>query len=116
VLNITGGLAPASEFVAEKTEEFARAEHELLERFRRSNQRWSQRLQTEVKLFSELEEKLNAARSIPEATAAYQSYASQHLALASEDARHLFEDCQAFAETSAHLWAPSWPVRRGATT
>ena len=109
-------IKPPSEFVTEKTEELVRAENELLERFRKSNEKWSERLQTEVKLFSELGAKLNAARSIPEAAAAYQSYASQHLAMAGEDARHLFEDCQVLAETGARLWTTNWPIRPGAST
>jgi uncharacterized protein YlxW (UPF0749 family) len=107
---------PPSEFVAEKTEELARAENELLERFRRSNQKWVERLKTEVKLFSELSTKLSSSRSIPEAAAAYQNYASQHVAMASEDARHLFEDCQALAETGGRVWTTNWPVRPGAST
>jgi hypothetical protein len=106
---------PASGFVAEKTEELARAENELLEMFRKSNQEWSERLQTEVKLCSELGAKLNAARSIPEVAAAYQSYASQHLAMAGEDAQHLFEDYQTLAATGARLWTPNWPVRPSAS-
>jgi hypothetical protein len=113
---IMTSVKSASDLIAEKTEELTHAENELLEKFRKSNQKWSQRLQTEVRLFSELEEKLNAARTIPEATAAYQSYANQHMAMAAEDARHLLEDCQAFAETSARLWAPKWPIRRGLST
>jgi hypothetical protein len=114
---------PPSELVAEeteeltrageKTEELARAENELLERFRKSTQKWSERLETEVKLVSQLSEKLTDARSIPEATAAYQSFASQHFAMAGEDARHMFEDCQTLAATGARLWTTNWPVLPG---
>jgi hypothetical protein len=100
----------SSEFVAAKTEELARTETELLEMFRKSNQEWSERLQTEMKLLSELGAKLNAARSIPELAAAYQSYASQRVAMASEDARHLFEDYQTLARIGARLWTTNWPV------
>jgi hypothetical protein len=107
---------PSSEFVVEKAEELARAENELLERFRKSTQKWSERLQTEVRIVSELSAKLSDARSIPEVTAAYQSFASQHFAMAGEDARHWFEDCQALAATGARLWTTNWPVRPGAST
>jgi hypothetical protein len=107
---------PPSEFFHEKTEELARAESELLEMFRKSNQEWSERLQTEVKLFSELGAKLNAARSIPEVAAAYQSYASQRVAMAGEDARHVFEDCQTLARAGTRLWTTNWPVRPSAST
>jgi hypothetical protein len=107
---------PSSEFVAVKPEELARTETELLEMFRKSNQEWSERLQTEINLFSELGAKLSAARSIPELAAAYQSYASQRVAMAGEDARHLFEDCQTLARTGARLWTTNWPVRPSART
>jgi len=112
----TTGLG-ASEFGADKlAEELAYTQNALLEKFQKSHQKWADRLQTEVKLFSELTAKLNAARSIPEAAAAYQSYASRHVVMAGEDALHLFEDCQALAETGARLWSTNWPVRPGAST
>jgi hypothetical protein len=107
---------PSSEFVAAKTEELARTETELLEMFRKSNQEWSERLQAEMKLLSELGAKLNTARSIPEAAAAYQSYASQRIAMVSEDARHLFEDYQTLARTGARLWTTNWPIPPRAST
>lgn len=101
---------------AEYTEELVRTQSELLETFQKSNQKWADRLQTEVKLVSELSAKLGAARSIPEAAAAYQSYANQHLVMANEDVRHLFEDYQALVKTGAHLWPANWPVRLGGST
>jgi hypothetical protein len=101
---------------AEYTEQLARAQSELLETFQKSNQKWADRLQTEVKLFSELSARLGAARSIPEAAAAYQSYANQHLVMANEDARHVFEDYQALVKTGTHLWPANWPVRLGGST
>jgi hypothetical protein len=107
---------PPSEFVTAKVEELARTETELREIFRKSNQEWFERLQTEMKLLSELGAKLNAARSIPEFAAAYQIYASQRVAIAGEDARHLFEDCQTLARTGARLWTTSWPVPPSAST
>jgi hypothetical protein len=104
----TPGLS--AEFAA-CTEEFARTQNALLEKLQNSNRKWADRLQAEVKLFSELSAKLSAARSIPETAAAYQTYATQHMVMASEDARHLFEDCQAIAESGVRLWSANWPVR-----
>lgn len=98
------------------SEEFAHMQNELFEQFQRSNQQWAERLQTEFKLFAELGTKLSAARSIPDAAAAYQSYANQHMVMASEDARRLFEDYQALVVSGAHLWRTNWPTRQGAIT
>jgi len=106
----------ATEFAAEYTEELAHTQNELLETFQKSNQKWAERLQTEVKLYSELGTKLSAARSIPEAAEAYQSYATQRMIMASEDARHLFEDYQVLISTGAHLWSANWSARRVAST
>jgi len=107
---------PSSEFVVAKTEELAFTQTELLEMFRKSNQEWSERLQTEIKLLTELGANLNAARSIPEIAAAYQSYASQRVAMASEDTRHLFEHYQTLARTGARLWTTNWPVPPSVST
>jgi hypothetical protein len=107
----------SSEFAAmAKThaEDLARTQNELFDTFRKSSQKWADRLQAEVSLFSELSAKLTSARSIPEAAAACQNYAGQHVLMAGEDAKHLLEDGRVLFETGTRLWSSNWP--RGASS
>ena len=102
------GTSVFSESAKAHVEGLARAHNELFDKFSQSGQKWADRLQEEVHLFTELGTKLTAARSIPEVAAAYQSYADHRVEKAGEDAKRLMEDGQAFLESGARLWFNNW--------
>jgi hypothetical protein len=67
------------------------------------NRQWFDRAQSEANLASELASKLTAARSIPDAMAAYQEWASQRFEMMAEDGKHLLADTQKLMEGATHL-------------
>jgi hypothetical protein len=72
---------------------------ELLEQFREMNRAWLARVQSEVELASKLTTKLMAARSWPDATAAWQEWASNQMNLLAEDGCRLVADGQKAVQT-----------------
>ena len=67
-------LLPAefAEMEKKRVEDFVNAQTELVEKLQEMNRQWFDRAQSEANLASELASKLTAARSIPDAMAAYQ--------------------------------------------
>ena len=67
-------LMPAefAEMGKRRVEEFVHTQTELVEKLQEMNRQWFDRAQAEANLASELASKLTAARSIPDAMAAYQ--------------------------------------------
>ena len=81
---------------------------ELLDKFGGMNQAWLARTQSEVDLASELTNKLIAARSLPDATAAWQEWANKRMNLLAEDGRRLVADGQKVMECGARLCSNGW--------
>ena len=112
-------LMPA-EFAAagrKRFEEFTKAETELLDKLRESNQQWIERVQSEVNLASEFASKLSAARSIPDAMSACQEWTGRRFEMMADDGKHLLADTQKFMETSTRLLSKGWlSDRPGAST
>ena len=61
-----------AEMEKKRVEDFVNAQTELVEKLQEMNRQWFHRAQSEANLASELASKLTAARSIPDAMAAYQ--------------------------------------------
>jgi hypothetical protein len=83
--------------------EFVNTQKELVEKLQEMNRQWFDRAQAEANLASELASKLTAARSIPDAMAAYQEWASRRFEMMAEDGKHLLADTQKFMEAATHL-------------
>jgi Phasin protein len=96
-----------------RIEDLANVQAELLEKLEESNKQWFERMQSEIHLASELVSKLASVRSIPDATTAYQQWASRRLQMMAEDGKHLFSDAQSLMETSARLLSTGWRTNGG---
>jgi len=98
-------LLPAefAEMGKKRVEDFVNAQTEFVEKLQEMNRQWFDRAQSEANLASELASKLTAARSIPDAMAAYQEWASRRFEMMAEDGKHLLADTQKLTEAATHL-------------
>ncbi len=78
----------------QRIEEFAALQSGLFAKIQEANRSWFSLMQSEASLASELTTKLAAARSIPEATTAWQEWAGRSMQLNAENATHLLADGQ----------------------
>jgi phasin protein len=92
-----------AEMGKKRVEEFAHTQTEFLEKLQEMNRQWFDRAQSGANLASEFASKLTAARSIPEAMAAYQEWASRRFEMMAEDGKHLFADAQKLMEAATRL-------------
>ena len=86
-----------------RIDELVNTQTEFLEKLQEMNRQWLDRAQAEANLASEFASKLTAARSVPEAMAAYQEWASRRFEMMTEDGKHLFADAQKFMEAATRL-------------
>lgn len=112
-----GSASPFSaDFAAiskKRLEDIAKAQETLFEKFQNVNRRWLDRWQAEAKLLSEFGTKLAAARSLPEATSAYQELTNKQLEMMNDDAKQLMADGQILAEAGARMFTNGWPIKPG---
>lgn len=94
-----------------RVDEFLNAQTEFFDKLTETNRQWFDRVQSEAALSSELTSKLVAARSVPEAMAAWQEWSARRLEAMAEDGKHLFSDAQKFAETSVRLLSNGWSTK-----
>ena len=92
-----------AEMGKKRADEFVKTQTEFLEKLQEMNRQWFDRAQSEASSASEFTSKLTAARSIPEAMAAYQEWASRRFEMMAEDGKHLFADAQKFMEAATRL-------------
>ncbi len=92
-----------AEMGKKRVEEFVNTQTELLEKLQEMNRQWFDRAQSEANLASELTSKLTAARSIPDAMAAYQEWTSRRFEMMAEDGKHLLADTHKFTEAATRL-------------
>ena len=92
-----------AELGKKRIEEFVNTQKGLVEKLQEMNRQWFDRAQAEANLASELASKLTAARSIPDAMAAYQEWASRRFEMMAEDGKHLLADTQKLMEAATHL-------------
>jgi Phasin protein len=96
-----------------RMDDIARAQETLFTKFQDVNRRWLERWQAEASLLSDFGAKLTAARSLPEATAAYQELTTKQLQMINEDAKQLMADGQTLAEAGARMFSNGWPIKPG---
>ena len=88
---------------------------EILETFREMSRNWIERASAEAELGFKLSKDLNAARSVPDAVAAYQEWLTKEMDSRAEDARQFMSDGQKLMDTGARLMTTSWPSAGTAT-
>lgn len=89
-------------------EEFVNAQMAQFEKFQSVSRYWLDRAQTEAKLALVVSAKLAAARSLSEAAAAFQEWASRQIQLAAEDANRMIADRQTLAQTGTRMLPGGW--------
>jgi Phasin protein len=99
-----------------RLDDIAKAQESLFEKFQDVNRRWLERWQAEAKLLSEFGTKLAAARSLPEATSAYQELTNKQLEMMNDDAKQLMADGQTLAEAGARMFTNGWPIKPTGTS
>jgi Phasin protein len=82
------------QFGKERTEAMIHVQQELLDAYQQAGKAWVDRVQSEVKFWSELAGKLAASRSVPEGMETCSESMAHRLQMAAEDGRRLFEDGQ----------------------
>jgi hypothetical protein len=90
-------------------EETGRDAKGVLDTLEEINRAWVARAQSGVTLASELVSKLAAARSVPEAAAAYQECMTRHMELFAEDGRRMVADSEKLMRVSARLFSNGSP-------
>jgi hypothetical protein len=81
----------------------AAIQKEVLDALAKANQEWMDCAKQEAKLTSTLAQKVTTAKSIPEATAACQEWASQQIDLISGQAKKAFDETQNLTKTYAQI-------------
>jgi hypothetical protein len=92
-----------SGFAKATTENFSKIQKELGEVFEEANRHWAARAKSEADSASELIAKLSNARSLPDATAAYQEWMTQRVQRLGEDGQRLIADNQKLVSTWTKL-------------
>jgi hypothetical protein len=69
---------------------------EFLEEIQQMSRGWSNRIEAETALASEMSAKMSSVHSFPEAAGIFQEWASRRMKLAMEDTGHLMTDAQRF--------------------
>lgn len=85
----------------QRMEAFAAMQKELFEKLLDAHRSWIDRMQMEATLASEFASKMRETHSAPEIAKVYQEWATRHMEMATEDAKHLFADGQKILETGA---------------
>ena len=87
----------------ENFETLAAIQKQVLDALAKANQEWIDCANQEAKLASTLAQKVTAAKSIPEATAAYQEWVSQQIELLSSQTRKAVDATQDFTKACAQI-------------
>ena len=89
-----------------QTEALTALQKELMEAYEQAGRAWSERMRTELELWSELGKKLTATHSVPEAMQIYQQSLTQRMQMAAEDSQKFAADCQKLTQKIARAMSP----------
>ena len=92
-----------SDITRQNIETLAAIQKQLLDVLNKANREWVAFLNEEVELASNLSKKMTTAKSIPDATAAYQELISRQMELMTQQAKIIFENTQEFTKTCMHV-------------
>jgi hypothetical protein len=79
---------------------------EMMEAYEEAGRVWSERMRTELELWTELGKKLTSTHSLPEAMQIYQQSLTRRMQMAAEDSQKFTADCQKFAQKIARTMTP----------
>jgi hypothetical protein len=82
-----------------RIETLAANQKRLLDVLNKANHEWVTFLSEEAELASNLSKKMTTAKSIPDATAAYQELISRQIELMTRQAKIIFQNTQEFTKT-----------------
>ena len=88
-----------SDIARQNVEWLATIQKQLLDVLSKANHEWVTFLNEEAELASNLSKKMTTAKSIPDATAAYQELISRQMELMTQQAKIIFENTQEFTKT-----------------
>jgi hypothetical protein len=80
------------------TKEATNLQKELRDIYEHASHAWTERMKSEMELWSALATKLSTARSVPEAIEVYQKGVAQRMQMAAEDGRQLLDDYRNITE------------------
>jgi len=93
-----------AEFARKKVESLLEVQKELMQTLEGINRDLFNRAKAEAELASKFVGKLADVRSVPDATTAYQEWASREMELLAEDGRHMFENGEKILQASRRLF------------
>jgi hypothetical protein len=91
-----------------QTEAFVALQKELMEAYEEAGRAWSERVRTEMELWSDLGRKLSTTRSVPEAVEIYKQSLTRRMQMATEDSQKFAADCQKLAQKVTRSISPGW--------
>jgi hypothetical protein len=97
------GLVGIGAFGTPRAESLGRFQTEFFDKVQEINRHWMERAQSEMALAVEFASKVASTRSIPDAAAVYQEWASQRMKLAAEDANYALSAARKLMDTPARL-------------
>ena len=92
-------MTQSEDITRQNIETFGALQKQLLDVLNKANHEWVTFLNEEVELASNLSKKMTTAKSIPDATAAYQELISRQMELMTQQAKIIFENTQEFTKT-----------------
>jgi hypothetical protein len=92
-------MTQSEDITRQNIETFGALQKQLLD----ANHEWVAFLTEEAELASNLSKKMTTAKSIPDATAAYQELISRQMELMTQQAKIIFENTQEFTKTCMHV-------------
>jgi hypothetical protein len=95
-----------------RVDELVNVQTEFFNKLQETNRQWLERAQSQATLASELASKMTAARSLPEAIAAYQEWTTREVELLAQDGKHLFDHMQKLMEASTSLLSSYFYITR----
>ena len=95
----------------DQAEALTALQKELMEAYEEAGRAWSERMRTELELWSELGKKLTSTHSVPEAVQIYQQSMTQRMQMVAEDSQKFAADCQKLAQKFARTMSPGWGDR-----
>jgi hypothetical protein len=105
-----GGPPPVMTWGQERTEAAMALQKALLESYEEASRAWLSRMESEIKLWSDLANKLSATHSVPEALECCTKSASERMQMAAEDGRRLFDEAQQITQKITKSLGNGWPT------
>ncbi len=99
----------------ERIESFVNAQSDLWSTLQEASRQWSDRMQQEANVASDLASKLTSVRSMSDAMTAYQDYASRRFEMMVDDTKHVVNDTQKLMQLGARFLTNGW-LSKGAGT